>query len=125
MAVQAFRNFIARGELVGVVVLSVIGVALIVLAPARKVAPPTRPPTSRIVRPEDQLAASGKIAITDRLPHEFAFTINNILSVIEGYSELASEGLLPDDPRSRHLEEIKKACRRASSLARQELALNG
>src|SRR4029077_20062354 len=36
MAVQAFRNFIARGELVGVGVLIVIGVALIVLAPAKQ-----------------------------------------------------------------------------------------
>ena len=39
MAVQAFRNFIARGELVGVGVLIVIGVALIVLAPAKQFAP--------------------------------------------------------------------------------------
>ena len=38
MAVQAFRNFIARGELLGVSVLIVIGVALIVLAPAKKLA---------------------------------------------------------------------------------------
>ncbi len=75
--------------------------------------------------PEDQLAASGKIAITDRLPHEFAFTIKNILSVIEGYCELAAEGLLSDDPRNLHLENIKKACRRAAALARQELAING
>jgi hypothetical protein len=37
MAVQAFRNLIARGELVGVAVLVIIGVALIVLAPARSV----------------------------------------------------------------------------------------
>ena len=36
MAVQAFRNFIARGELLGVGVLIVIGVALIVLAPAKQ-----------------------------------------------------------------------------------------
>jgi len=36
MAVQAFRNFIARGELVGVGVLIVIGVALIVLSPAEQ-----------------------------------------------------------------------------------------
>ena len=41
MAVQAFRNFIARGELVGVGVLIVIGVVLIVLAPARQLAPTT------------------------------------------------------------------------------------
>jgi drug/metabolite transporter superfamily protein YnfA len=35
MAVQAFRNVIARGELLGVAALVVIGVALIVLAPAK------------------------------------------------------------------------------------------
>jgi len=34
MAVQAFRNVIARGELLGVAALVIIGVALIVLAPA-------------------------------------------------------------------------------------------
>jgi Family of unknown function (DUF6632) len=36
MAGQAFANLIARGELVGSVVLVVIGVALIVLAPAKQ-----------------------------------------------------------------------------------------
>jgi hypothetical protein len=36
MAVQAFRNFIARGELLGVSILIVIGVVLIVLAPAKQ-----------------------------------------------------------------------------------------
>ena len=41
MAVQAFHNFIARRELLGVGVFIVIGVALIVLAPARQVAPET------------------------------------------------------------------------------------
>jgi hypothetical protein len=37
MAVQAFANLIARGELIGSVVLVVIGVALIALAPAKSV----------------------------------------------------------------------------------------
>jgi hypothetical protein len=36
MAVQAFRNVIPRGELLGVAALVVIGVALIVLAPATR-----------------------------------------------------------------------------------------
>jgi hypothetical protein len=35
MAVQAFRNLIARGELWGVAVLVIIGVSLIVLAPGK------------------------------------------------------------------------------------------
>jgi hypothetical protein len=36
MGVQAFQNVIARGELLGVAVLVIIGVALIVLAPAKE-----------------------------------------------------------------------------------------
>jgi hypothetical protein len=36
MGVQAFRNMISRGELVGVALLVVIGVALIALAPAKQ-----------------------------------------------------------------------------------------
>ena len=36
MAVQAFRNVISRGELKGVAVLVIIGVALIALAPAKQ-----------------------------------------------------------------------------------------
>ena len=36
MAVQAFRNLIARGELVGVAALVIIGGALIVLAPGKQ-----------------------------------------------------------------------------------------
>jgi hypothetical protein len=36
MAVQAFRNLIPRGELVGVAALVLIGVALIALGPARQ-----------------------------------------------------------------------------------------
>jgi uncharacterized protein DUF6632 len=36
MGVQAYRNLIARGELIGVAVLVVIGLALIVLAPEKQ-----------------------------------------------------------------------------------------
>jgi hypothetical protein len=37
MSFQAFRNFVARGELIGSAVLVVIGVTLIALAPAKSV----------------------------------------------------------------------------------------
>jgi hypothetical protein len=40
MGTQAMRNMIARGELIGVAVLVVIGVALIALAPAKQPAGP-------------------------------------------------------------------------------------
>jgi hypothetical protein len=36
MGVQAFRNLIARGELLGVAALVIIGIALIVLAPTKQ-----------------------------------------------------------------------------------------
>ena len=36
MSLRAFRNFIARGELIGSAVLVIIGVALIALAPAKQ-----------------------------------------------------------------------------------------
>jgi hypothetical protein len=38
MGTQAMRNMVARGELIGVAVLVVIGVALIALAPAKQLA---------------------------------------------------------------------------------------
>ncbi len=36
MAVQVYRNLIPRGELLGVLALAIIGVALVVLAPAKR-----------------------------------------------------------------------------------------
>jgi len=44
MGFQAFRNLIARGELIGVAVLIVIGVALIVLAPVKQSVKHRHPP---------------------------------------------------------------------------------
>jgi hypothetical protein len=40
MGTQACRNMVARGELIGVAVLVVIGIALVALAPARQPAQP-------------------------------------------------------------------------------------
>jgi hypothetical protein len=46
MGTQAMRNMVARGEMAGVAVLVVIGVALIALAPAKhRLSPATRPST--------------------------------------------------------------------------------
>jgi hypothetical protein len=41
MGTQAMKNMVARGEMVGVAVLVVIGLALLVLAPAKQIATPT------------------------------------------------------------------------------------
>jgi hypothetical protein len=53
MSYQAFRNLVARGELIGSAVLVVIGVALIVLAPAK-------PSGEQISAPGAQPLALGK-----------------------------------------------------------------
>jgi len=45
MGTQALRNMISRGELVGVAILVVIGVALIALAPAKQRAAPGLTPS--------------------------------------------------------------------------------
>ena len=46
MGTQALRNMIARGELIGVAVLVVIGAALLALAPAKQPTEPALRPTS-------------------------------------------------------------------------------
>jgi hypothetical protein len=46
MGTQALQNMISRGELVGVAILVVIGVALIALAPAKQRAAPASRPSS-------------------------------------------------------------------------------
>ena len=46
MGTQALRNMIARGELIGVAVLVVIGAALIALAPAKQPTEPASRPSS-------------------------------------------------------------------------------
>ncbi len=46
MGTQAMRDMVARGELIGVAVLAVIGVALIALAPARQSAAPASRPSN-------------------------------------------------------------------------------
>jgi hypothetical protein len=46
MGTQALLNMVSRGELVGVAILIVIGVALIALAPARHATPAALPDSS-------------------------------------------------------------------------------
>ncbi len=50
-----------------------------------------------------------------------AHDFNNVLLVIEGYSDLALRRLGPDDPLRKELEEIKRAADRGASLTRQLL----
>jgi len=60
MGLQAFRNMVARVELVGVAVLVVIGVVLIALAPAKRVAAQTSAttPAGKLPVPSKQTVPS-------------------------------------------------------------------
>ena len=75
-------------------------------------------------RLENQLRQSQRMGAVGRLAGGVAHDFNNILTVIMGYSELASFRLGSAHEVYRHLVEIKLAAERAASLTRQLLAFS-
>ncbi len=75
-------------------------------------------------RLENQLRQAHRMGAVGRLAGGVAHDFNNILTVIMGYSELASFRLGSAHEVSRHLIEIKLAAERAASLTRQLLAFS-
>jgi two-component system, cell cycle sensor histidine kinase and response regulator CckA len=75
-------------------------------------------------RLENQLRQAQRMGAVGRLAGGVAHDFNNILTVIMGYSELASFRLGSGHEVSRHLVEIKLAAERAASLTRQLLAFS-
>lgn len=76
------------------------------------------------IKLEKELIQSQKMEAVGRLAGGVAHDFNNILMVIEGYSDFALRRLKKEDPLYREIEEIKKAGHRASSLTRQLLAFS-
>lgn len=69
-----------------------------------------------------QLYQTQKMESVGRLAGGVAHDFNNLLGVILGHCELAGMKLAPEDPVSKHLEEIQNAGEKSAQLTRQLLA---
>ena len=77
---------------------------------------------SEQARLSTQLSQAQKLESVGRLAGGVAHDYNNMLNVIIGYTELAREKLVPDDPLQEDLQEISDAARRSAEITRQLLA---
>jgi PAS domain S-box-containing protein len=73
---------------------------------------------------EDQLRQSQKMEAIGRLAGGIAHDLNNALTAIAGYAELALGEVASDHPARGDVEEIRRAAERAGSVTRQLLAFS-
>src|SRR5262249_6903713 len=73
---------------------------------------------------EEQLRHAQKMEAIGRLAGGVAHDLNNALTTIAGYTDLALAELSDDHPARRDVEEIRRAAARAESVTRQLLAFS-
>ena len=72
---------------------------------------------------EEQLRQSQKMEAIGRLAGGVAHDFNNVLAIVQGYTELLLRDLASDEKRRQHLEHISAALEHATGFTRQLLTL--